>query len=330
MGVFGTKATALKVDNKKVIVNLPKITFLPNNKENIFRNLNIKKEEKMKEKIKIISLCLSGNMLPEWIKNNGNISQEKNSQKEVNIKEGDRILQEVLKEFLDLNIGCQGKGYKTKESWFDRIVEKRDLGGVISISIKNKKYLDELKNMKEQVNYWRECKGKSIAGMFCKLEGSFKHLWKDDVKKIIEERIWKVLKEFMIGWINLKNPTWRSEGNINIVEWEISNYKNKKKIQIEYGGGYTNFEIGEWWFKTGLWQQGKEGILKKLDEDKGSNKNDWVNRIKFMIGRNKANIEDFFKNWLWNELEKEFSEELKYDCGMWNGGVSCPEGGLIY
>ncbi|AGX88956.1 hypothetical protein [Mycoplasma parvum] len=309
------------------------MTFSPNEKHPL-GSFDIKKgkgEKNIKNKIKVISLCLNGDMIPEWIKNNGNIDQGANRQKQQNIKKGDQILQEVLKRFLNLIIGCQNQEEMQRESWFDRIVEKNDSGGVLHIKVKNNKYLDRLKSMKEQINYQRECTGKSLVEVFCKLEGNFKNLWQDDVKKVIEEKIWKVLKEFMIGWVNLKEVKWGKKwGFINTVEWEIRSGKNKKKIQIEYGGGYTEFEIGEWWFKTGLIEKGKEEILEQLEKDKGSKKDDWVNKIKFMVGRNKANIEDFFKNWLWSELEKEFSEEFKTDCGIWSGGISCPEGGLVY
>ncbi|AGX89128.1 hypothetical protein [Mycoplasma parvum] len=329
MGIFGTKETTLKINNKKVIVNPPEMTFSPK-KQHPFEKLNVKKLENTKEKIKIVSLCLNGDMLPEWIKNKGNQNLGKDDQKLSNIKNGDHVLQEVLRKFLDLIIGCQDRGEEMRESWFDRIVEKKDLG-TMYINVRNKKYLDKLKLMKDQINYQRECKGKNLIGMFCKLEGNFKDSWKSEVKKVIEEKIWKILKQFMIGWVDLKKVKWgKNSASINTVEWEIKNGKNKKKVQIEYGSGYTDFEIGEWWFKTGLIQKGKEAILKELEQQKSNNKNDWVDRIKFMIGRNKANIEDFFKNWLWNELEKEFSEKLKSDCGMWNRGVSCPEGGLVY
>ncbi|AGX89134.1 hypothetical protein [Mycoplasma parvum] len=327
LGISGTKETTLKIDNKKVIVNTPEITFSPI-KQHPFEGLNMKKLKNTKKKIKIISLCLNGDMLPEWIKNNKNKYTSQNGQKLENIQKGEQILKEVLQEFLNLNIGCQTEGEKTRESWFDRITDKKDSGGAIYIELKNKKYLNDLKSLnKEQINYQRGCRNKSVAKIFCKLEGTFKDLWKTNAQKIIEEKIWKVLKEFMIGWNELGKVTWNKRGKIGIFELEKQDGKIKEKIQIEYDGGYTEFEIGEWWFKTGLSKRGRKEILKELEN---KNKNEWTNKIKFMIGRNKANIEDFFKSWLWNELEKEFSEDLDSYCGIWNKGISCPEGGLIY
>ncbi|AGX88951.1 hypothetical protein [Mycoplasma parvum] len=183
--------------------------------------------------------------------------------------------------------------------------------------------------------------------MICKIEPQFvNESIKKEVKKMIERKLEEAIENLVNQWLNKGN--WLERKFCNFVSVSINKSPHgydclktgqmggdkhlrkdiKQLVNSLNGSGEMNIEIGEWWL-AGRWKQSNKkwgrkdgqndvrGVTEKLLEFSGS-----VGQLR------ESTLKKAVKE-LVEEFEKGIIKRREGFCGVWNEGVTCPEGGVV-
>ncbi|WP_144062306.1 hypothetical protein [Mycoplasma parvum] len=354
MGFFGFKKTSLNVEGRQVTVDESAVTFSPN-VQNPFKEWKQNKQQKDK-KFVIFGLCLNGEFRPEILKKWEQIPVANRSQVIRNaIRGGLKKIDEMLRKSINKWVGCQesdlvDESGKVGVGFLEQIFVANENGGdsgLINWTLKN----EERSSTRIAANYINECTRSRRKGMVCKIEPQFANSntnIKSEVKKTIENKLEEAIEKLVWTWLD--KGDWKDQKFCNFLNGFMNKSFNdsdclktgqmgrdnhlrediRQIVQDSNANGDMNIEIGNWWL-SGRWKEKHPNV--KWGEKEGTSNNRGVTEklIEFAgsIGRLREQTLKQVVKELIEEFEKGIISEKEGFCGVWNEGISCPEGGVV-
>ncbi|AGX88960.1 hypothetical protein [Mycoplasma parvum] len=349
MGFFGSKETTLNVGEKKVIVNESTMTFSPNFK-NPLKDL-VKEQNKKNKKLVIVGLCFNGEFRPKILIDWEKIQKGQGSSTVRGyIKNALKIIDEMLRQKINKWVGCQ------KSDLFDEKGEagigfldqmftvEEEGGGNGRILWKLKNNMAGEKSVKLAQNYKRYCRNLREREIICKINPEFVNEGiKDEIGNSIEKNLEEAIERTVNRWLN--TGIWKNESLCffsNRFKFENHDCLKTGKIGQDLhlrkdiknlipklnGNGNMNIEIGAWWLSGKGKSQNKEW---GREHGKSDNRGATEKLIEFAgsVGQLKEQTLKQAVKELIEEFEKGIINQKEGFCGVWNKGVSCPDGGVI-
>ncbi|AGX89135.1 hypothetical protein [Mycoplasma parvum] len=343
MGFFGSKETILNVGKEKVIVESSAITSFSDEK-NPLKNLGKNK------KFVIVGLCLNGEFRPEILLNWEKIQTNNGGSYTIrsNIRKALQEMDKMLRRKINKWIGCLSEDLVDENGevgigFLDQIFTVQGGGGSGQI-------IWELKNQKNSTkltaNYKNECKNLKKETIICKIKPQFvNENIKAEAKKLIEEKLEKAIENLVNRWLNkgiwdgkklcVYPSGFKFKDDICLKSGEIGNdikLKDdiKKLVKNLQKNGNINVEIGNYWL-SGRWKSKDKEVWGQKKQNSNEQEVTWK-LIEFAgsIGQLQEKPLNQAVKELVDEFENVISDRKKEFCGIWNKGISCPKGGLIY
>ncbi|AGX88954.1 hypothetical protein [Mycoplasma parvum] len=334
VGAVGRKNAEIKVNGEKLDVNPTEFDHSVGNIQKMVGvNLDENKDNYSKG-MRIILPCWKGNLLSDYEEKEKNIDVKKDKfQQHIdNFKGAWKSIVDKIKDILNKTYGCSDVSdlkmrigvidfEKMKESGTSGMVtgeiKKIDMGRANGNKTEN--------DIKFVFNYLRNS-AKVVHNGPQMIELYDADIGGETVKKI-NKMFYEILKES--ARLTLKKYKWKKEvgswGNKDVFSAERSESPadNKRKIQkFETGGVNNPFELSQWCFSN-------------LDECTKSERWNDDKLLEFLSGchRNRQTGGEY----LLSEFVEQVKEIIKgnnknngEECGVWEKGMFCSKGGLIY
>ncbi|AGX89127.1 hypothetical protein [Mycoplasma parvum] len=317
----------IQVNNEKINVNPIKFNQLKdsfNEKSGV--NFNEFKDNTSKQ-MKIILPCWNGDLLTEYKTKENNVGQGKLEQHLKNFKNAWKSIEQKIKEILNRTYGCkeiENLEFRVGVIDFETIKEQGNQG-IINGKMKKINSGGGDSNIEFTFNWKRNAIVKNYQEHDKIIRLYEASIGGDETKKKLNIMVYEILRE--AARRTMKNYKWGklgTTGSIDIFKSEYSKTetKNKEIQRIVTGGAIDTFELSQWCFskldectKTENW---KENKLFEFFSSCWRNKvtggekllSEFVEQVKKVIKGNKS-----------DEQEK---------CNLWEGGIICSKGGLIY
>lgn len=197
-------------------------------------------------------------------------------------------------------------------------------------------------------NYHNDCQRLKEKRVICKIEPQFvnKNI-QDEVRKSIEEKLEKTIENLVNRWLNegiwtgqnlcIFSNKFKPENNGCLKSGKIgedNSLKTDIEKLIDKNSGRQekiNIEIGDWWL-SGRWKNNGQNNEWGRREGKSDGKGVTWKLIEFAGSIGQLSTEALKQ--AVKELVEEFERMLinqKGDlCGIWNTGITCPDGGLVF
>ncbi|AGX88948.1 hypothetical protein [Mycoplasma parvum] len=323
-GSIGGKNSQIKINGEKIEVNPMEFNYFGNS---ILEMVETK--DNFPKIIKVILPCWNGNLLTEYEMKESIIRSDKYQQHLRNFKEAWKTIVSKIKDILNKTYGClDASDLKMRIGVinFEKMTKSEPYGMIIGEIKEIKVGEEEIKNPKNNIKFtfnWRNKSGKTIHSDSKIIELYDANIGQETVNQI-SKLVYKILRES--AKLTLKKYTWKKEiknqGNDVFSAQYFGDKEDRRKIhQFETGGVSNPFELSQW-------------CLSNLEDCTQKNWND-DKLLEFLSScqRNKETggkymLEEFIEQV--KEIIKGNNKNNGEECGVWEKGIFCSKGGLIY